>query len=214
VTDIGTLGGISGLAWDINDAGAIVGESNTPNDESSHATHWIGSNITDLGTLGGSSTAYGINEAGQITGYSYLDVDNTTYSAVKWLSSSDAPIDLDSITDVVNDLAVQLNSAGQIVGYSEIGGGIHATLWDGDQVIDLNDYLPTELAAAGWHLDFASGINDHGVIVGYASQGLDPDTAITAAYMLTPAAVPIPGTIWMFGSAMAAGLCARRRYTF
>jgi probable HAF family extracellular repeat protein len=200
VTDIGTLGGIGGEAYAINDAGAIVGISNTLNDEAQHATYWNGSTITDLGTLGGTSYAYGINEVGQITGYSYLDVDNTTYSAVKWLSSSNAPIDLGSLPGVVSDLAVIINTVGQIVGYSEIGDVIHATLWDGDQVIDLNDFLPAELAAAGWHLDFASGINDYGVIVGYASQGLDPDTAITAAYMLTPTAVPVPGAVWLFGS--------------
>ncbi|MBK8277991.1 MAG: hypothetical protein IPK92_19815 [Nitrospira sp.] len=212
VADIGTLGGSSGTAWDINDAAAIVGESNTQNDDASHATHWNGTIITDLGTLGGSSTAYGINEAGQIVGFSYVDVENTTYSAVKWLSQADAPIDLGSLPGVVNDLAVNLNSVGQLVGYSEIGGGIHATLWDGDQVIDLNDFLPAELAAAGWHLDFASGINDHGVIVGYASQGSDPDAAITAAYMLIPTPVPVPAAVWLFGSGLVglAGLARRR----
>lgn len=211
VTDIGTLGGSSGTAWGINNAGAIVGESFTPNDDASHATHWNGTTITDLGTLGGSSTAYGINEAGQIVGFSYVDVENTTYSAVKWLSQADAPIDLSSLPGVVNDLAVHINSLGQLVGYSEVGGGIHATLWDGDQVIDLNNFLPADLAAAGWHLDFASGINDHGMIVGYASRGTDPDTAITAAYMLTPTPVPVPAAVWLFGSGLAGLVGVLRR---
>jgi probable HAF family extracellular repeat protein len=40
ITDLGTLGGITGSANGINDSGQIVGGSNTVGDESSHATLW------------------------------------------------------------------------------------------------------------------------------------------------------------------------------
>src|SRR5213080_1236416 len=72
MSDIGTLGGDAAEAWDINDAGQIVGDSEAFG--LSHAFLWQDGTMTDLGTLGGIrglSGAYGINEAGQVVGYSY-----------------------------------------------------------------------------------------------------------------------------------------------
>jgi probable HAF family extracellular repeat protein len=68
-----TLGGITGAGLDINLAGAIVGWSSNPS-EQTHAALW--SNYTsvpqDLGTLPGGtiSYAYSINSSGQIVGFS------------------------------------------------------------------------------------------------------------------------------------------------
>ena len=172
---------------------------------------WDGTAITDLGTLGGTnSDAWAINEAGQIVGSSLLADDATTH-AVLWNGTNLtdlAALGGDGTTSVAEDI----NNIGQIAGWSEIAiGSSHATLWDDAGLIDLNTFLPADLAAAGWVLTEAKGINDNGVIVGYAQNGLDPATALMAAFKLTPTAVPVPGAVWLFGSALAGFVGVSRR---
>lgn len=66
--DLGTLGGSSSHAYDINDSGQVVGDSD------GYAFLYDGGNMIDLNTLlpTGSgwelSVAYGINDSGQIVG--------------------------------------------------------------------------------------------------------------------------------------------------
>jgi probable HAF family extracellular repeat protein len=67
-------GSINGIAFDINDAGAVVGESHAELDGINHGVLWPASGgVVDLGSLGGRfSTAHGINSSGQVVGWSMV----------------------------------------------------------------------------------------------------------------------------------------------
>jgi hypothetical protein len=70
------------------------------------------------------------------------------------------------------------------------------------QMRDLNTLIPP---GSGWFLSSATGINDAGQITGTGSFG-----GPTHAFLLTPVAVPEPGSLLLLGAA-AAGWAWRAR---
>jgi probable HAF family extracellular repeat protein len=74
VTDLGTLGGGSSYAYSINDSGTVVGYSWLASGQDPHAFVYANGIMLDLNSLLSSGSgwelteAYGINDAGQITG--------------------------------------------------------------------------------------------------------------------------------------------------
>lgn len=169
--DLGTLGGgLSSIAWDINDRGDIVGNSTISDDYSiSRAVLWKNHVAYDLGTFGGadssSSSAAAINNRGQIVGLSRT-VDGK-WSAVLWENGTIR--DLGTLAGGTGANANDINNAGQIVGQSDnanLQG--RATLWQGDRIIDLN----TRVAPIpGITLNTAIRINDSGQILAQLDNG-------------------------------------------
>ena len=134
--DLGALGGRWSWAYGINDRGQVVGQADTKaNDESSkygdpiyHAFLWQKGNIRDLARSARYSTAYGINDRGQVVGSVMALGENQSERAVLWQDGN--MIELTILPGHEASRAVAINNRGQIVGWSEMKTGEkHAVLW-------------------------------------------------------------------------------------
>ncbi|WGS85762.1 hypothetical protein [Methylomonas sp. UP202] len=202
-------GGSGAFVQGMNDAGAMVGDSYTANDDFDAATYWdaVGT-IHQLPTLGGQNGwATSINNLGQITGYT-TDADGNAIGVV-WQDYLSAPTALTLLPGYHGAIGADVNNLGQILGWAlDASDQGHLSLWENGVMTDLSELLPADLAAQGWSMGwYMQNINDSGVIAG----GLSNSNGQLAAYMLTPTAVPVPGAAWLFGSAFAGLVGMKRR---
>jgi len=176
VIDLGTLSGefnYYSVAHAINNKGEIVGESYKVNlsapQHTSRATLFDPTgarNNIDLGTLGGNnSSAYSINDLGQIVGSAQNALG--VYRATLFdPTGSGNNIDLGRLGGS-QSYARSINNLGQIVGYADNALVYRtATLFDptgSGNNIDLNTLIDS---ASGLTLYSAQCINNHGWIVG------------------------------------------------
>lgn len=162
MTDLGTFGGNSSVARMINESGQIVGQAyipaSPPYGERGYGflyENGIMNNLTPL------RDAYGLNNNGEVVGYSYHPGTEATYHCGD-IDNEDPIIYLGAV-DGDWSWAWDINDQGQVVGQSEtsITGEYHAFLYKNGVMYDLGT-VPNGTSS------YAKAINNSGLIVGDA----------------------------------------------
>ncbi len=183
MNSLGTLGGVSSIAMDLNDSGEVVGGAENATDLFvpfiwlPSAAYSLSAGMNSLGTLGNYDggllqRAQAINSNGETVGRSYT-AGGDGHGFI-WLPSAAygqgaGMTDLGVLTGGDDSWAFDINDSGVVVGTSNVtGGAYHAFLWEDGTLSDLNDLTDTN---ATWTLTRATGINDDGEIVGFGTDG-------------------------------------------
>ena len=148
MTDLGTLGGCCSTAYSVNQAGTVVGISETASG-AQHGFIWKDGVMTDMTTLGRQvSEARDVNTLGQVTGlgsgggFIYYRGVFTNLGAIR---------------------PAALNALGWVAGDGLNGTGYQrAFLW--------KDGVRTNLGTLGGNFSSASDLTSHGVVVGISTR--------------------------------------------
>lgn len=214
ISALADLGAGTSFAYDVNEAGQIVGHAQDPAISKDRAITWQGGSVFNLGatephqsnrayglsndgkvagfawnlftpndsilydqgwkTIGGSgqfqnSEARDVNDAGVVVGLQAFPSGN--WHAAYWTPGAKDPIDAGVLPGLPLGELYDVNESGIAVGrsYADDGSGTsRATIFDGVQLRDLNDFLP---AGTGAVLYEAQEINENGDIAGTAVVG-------------------------------------------
>ena len=153
-TELGTLGGNVSWATGINNAGDVIGWSGvlkgdyTDQDPEFHAFVYANGTMRDLGRAGDSSSAWSINDRGQVAGISFADG--------VWLRAGAKPLANLGFRGTPYDI----NGLGMMAGTYDAGGEFRAFTY-GNGIL-------SELGTLGGNWSQAEAINDRGVVVGAA----------------------------------------------
>jgi probable HAF family extracellular repeat protein len=165
------------VANDVNNSGVVVGSGYFYNTTSSAFLWTPTDGIRLILPHDNGSTAWAINDAGDVVGIA---------SSGAFLYRDGVVHDLAALTGGRFFNAFDINNAGSIVGYGWTPHGVFGALYEDGILYDLNDLVPPGTDA---DLEHPYGINDAGQIVGEGFIG-----GVGHAFLLTP--IPEPaGTI-------------------
>jgi probable HAF family extracellular repeat protein len=176
--------------------------------------------MTDLGTLGGvRSYATGINNSGQVVGYSFI----TNFISKQAFITDPDGADMTSLGTLGGrkSEAIDINDSGEVIGWAETADDFdHAFLFSHGGMTDLS--LLDVVVSGGWSGLTVTDINNNGQIVGsgYHNGRVEafilsytPDTLFTPqSIFIPPPGIPEPETYAMLLAGLGlVGFMARRR---
>lgn len=204
------------VAYAINDDGTVVGVAATDifvpqfGTNQSHAFRWTqAEGLQDLGTLPGGhgSTAYDINDLGQVTGIS--DDGGFTSHAVVWSPSTITTIpNIDAQRVPVYGLFI--NDAGWVVGTASAPGGSIYFLYKDGQSYELLPLIIDD--GTHWANLVITDMNDRGQLVGYGTNDNTPGGG-RRVFLLTPDMGATSTTISLVGADATADRVRLRWYS-
>ena len=129
-----------------------------------NATILPGSEVIDLGTLGGQrSLAWGVNSAGAVVGWSSLR-DSEEAQAFIWQSGTMSALEALPTRASPTSIAYSINASGQIAREARTRTGtIHAVRWDAGKIQDLGALGGDSASSVAYRL------NDAGQVVGLST---------------------------------------------
>ena len=150
---------IKGAAYDVNDAGQVVGLDSTDANKVV-AFVWQNGVETKIPTLGGKlAGAEAINSKGDVVGYAFLS--NGAEHAFLYSASTKKTTDLGTLPGGAYSIALGINDSGQIIGNSGVTGGQqHGFFYSNGVMHDLG-LLPGGSSGSAYH-----GITNSGLIAG------------------------------------------------
>lgn len=205
VKDLGTLGGPTSIARDVNDAGQVVGQAQNVAGQQ-RAFIWEDGRMTDLDTLGGPMSAgRGINRSGQAVGFSRISPASNQQRAFvteKVEGARPRLVDLGTLPNFASSEAWDINDPGQVVGrsYNSVRQG-RAFLYDGRK--DAGSRMTDIGALLGDPYSEAWGVNNSGEVVGEAGSADGQGQAFLYAGGETKDLGVLPGHPFTFSEAMA-----------
>jgi len=171
MTDLGGFGGASSSGNGINATGQVVGSHQDSGGNMLYAfvTGPNAGGFITLDTLGGrASSGQAINASGQVTGLSEICCNNSAPHAFITNAVTNAVTDLGTFPGYVGTQGNAINASGAVVGSGyDSNFNTHGFLYSDGQMVDLNSFLPSSLAADYTIFD-ATGINDSGQILANA----------------------------------------------
>lgn len=163
VVDLGIPSQALGMAYGINQAGAVVGVYTVGT--SNHGFLWDQGSILDIGPLGSGGSVKSINNRGEIVG-TRTDASGRTHAFV-WRRASFTDVGVTSLRlrrPTASNQGSAINDRGQVVGdFASRGGVTHAFLWD--------QGVMTELSTPTGKYSSARSINNNGTVAGEYEAG-------------------------------------------
>lgn len=201
------LSGDHGAAVAVNNLGHAVGWEPTVNGSGySRAAVWRDGGVTYLDDPDARLFLRGINDQGLVVGRRD-PWDSGRDSAFVWDGQKTTVLTSFGLdTD-----ALDINNHGMVVGHTTMPVSFtrRATLWVDGVAYDLHDLVDASLLEAGWQIESAIAINDHGTILAYARNATFADGSF---YPLVLQPVPEASTWLMFGLGGLFLVLAARRH--